>query len=184
MVTATKYALGWRVVHWIVAVCVISLIPVGLWMASRGAAGIWDALTNTLYVWHKAIGFSVLLLMVLRLVFKISKGVPSYPESVPRGLVVAANALHHLMYVLLFLVPLLGWAGVTAYPALITVGGYHLPPLPFIPQSEALAKQIFTIHGVLALALGVLIIGHIGAALKHLVINRDGVFQRMWFGRN
>jgi len=50
-----------------------------------------------------------------------------------------------------------------------------------VPQDEVLAEQIFAVHGALALALGVLLIGHIGAALRHLVIKQDGVFQRMWF---
>jgi cytochrome b561 len=77
-------------------------------------------------------------------------------------------------------VPLLGWAGVTAYPALITIGGYNLPAMPFVPVSEDLAKQLFNIHGWLALALGAVIIAHIAGSLKHLFIDRDGVFQRMW----
>jgi len=91
--------------------------------------------------------------------------------------------MHGLLYVLLFAVPLLGWAGVTAYPALITVAGYHLPAMPGITPNEALAKQLFALHGTLAFVLGALVIGHIAAALKHLMFNRDGVFERMWPSR-
>ena len=178
-----KYAFSWRLLHWLVAVLVAGLIPIGLWMASRGAANIWDDLTNTLYGAHKAIGFTVLWLMVLRVLIRWRKGQPPYPASMPRILIVAASILHLLLYVLLFATPLLGWAAVTAYPALITLGDYHLPAMPFVPQSEALAKQLFNIHGTLALVLGVLILGHIAAGLKHLLINRDGIFQRMWFGK-
>jgi cytochrome b561 len=90
--------------------------------------------------------------------------------------------MHGLLYVLLVAVPLLGWAGVTAYPALITVAGQHLPAMPLIAQNEALAKQLFAAHGTLALVLGALIIAHICAALKHLFINRDEIFARMWPG--
>jgi len=81
----------------------------------------------------------------------------------------------------LIVVPLLGWAGVTAYPALITLGSYHLPAMPGIPKDQALAKQLFEIHGNLALVLAGLAVAHAAAGLHHLLLKKDGVFQRMWF---
>ncbi|MEX2366382.1 MAG: cytochrome b/b6 domain-containing protein, partial [Pseudohongiellaceae bacterium] len=66
-----KYPVGWRVLHWLMALMVFALIPIGIIMAERAEAEIWGALTNTLYNWHKAIGFSVLLLMILRIVIKV-----------------------------------------------------------------------------------------------------------------
>ena len=53
------------------------------------------------------------------------------------------------MYLLLVIIPLFGWAGVTAYPALITVGGFHLPGMPGIPKDQVLAKQLFEINPAL-----------------------------------
>jgi cytochrome b561 len=55
--------------------------------------------------------------------------------------------------------------------------------MPFVPVDEALALRLFQIHGALALLLAVLVLGHIGAALQHLLLARDGLFQRIWFGR-
>ncbi|WP_394171573.1 cytochrome b [Saccharospirillum alexandrii] len=173
-----KYPVAWRLLHWLMALMVFALIPIGVVMAERAEAEIWGALTNTLYNWHKAIGFSVLLLMVLRIVMKVWLKGPPYPDELPRKLQLAAKSLHHLLYVLLVLTPLFGWAGVTAFPALITVGGYHLPAMPFVPVNEALAGRLFAIHGALAITLGVLIVGHIGAAMKHMV-QKDGIFRRM-----
>ncbi len=183
MQAVSKYALGSRILHWLIAALVLVLIPVGLWMASRAEINLFDDLTNTLFAWHKAIGFTVLLLMVVRIVVKTRNATPAYPASLPRWQVIAAKSLHHLLYVLLVVTPLLGWAGVTAFPALITLGGYDLPAMPFVPQDEALATQLFGIHGVFAITLGVLAAGHIAAAVMHLVVKRDGVFQRMWLGR-
>ncbi|MDO9478885.1 MAG: cytochrome b/b6 domain-containing protein, partial [Pseudohongiella sp.] len=71
-----------------------------------------------------------------------------------------------------------GWAGVTAFPALITLGGYDLPAMPFIPQDSDLAAQLFGIHGTLAITLAVLLIGHIAAAFRHM-LKKDGIFKRM-----
>lgn len=175
-----QYALCWRVLHWLVALLVLTLIPVGLWMSDRSKANLWNGLTDSLYSWHKAIGFVVLGLMLLRIFVKFIFTAPPYPTSLSPRLVLFAKWLHHFMYMLLVLAPLLGWAGVTAYPALITVGGYHLPALPFIPQDEALAKQLFNIHGTVTLTLAACVVLHVAAALKHLLIDRDGIFQRMW----
>lgn len=173
-----KYPAGWRVLHWVMALMVLALIPVGLWMASRAEADLWGALTNTLYSVHKAIGFSVLLLIILRIAVKIRVKSPPYPDEMPRTLQKAARSVHLLMYILLVITPLFGWAGVTAFPALTVVGDFSLPAMPFVPQDEELASRLFYIHGWLAITLGVLIAGHIAAALRHL-LRKDGIFQRM-----
>ena len=173
-----KYPAGWRVLHWIMALMVLTLLPTGLWMAARAEADIWGDLTDTLYSWHKAIGFSVLLLMILRIVLKVRLKSPPYPEHMPRKLQIAAKSLHHLLYLLLILTPLFGWAGVTAYPALVTLGGYDLPAMPLVPVDRELADRLFDIHGVLAISLGVLIIGHIAAAFRHMFL-KDGIIRRM-----
>ena len=167
-----KYPAGWRVLHWVMALMVLTLIPVGLWMASRAEADIWGALTNTLYSGHKAIGFTVLLLMILRIVVKIRVKSPPYPESMPRTLQIAAKSMHHLIYVMLVVTPLFGWAGVTAYPALGIVGDVRLPAMPFVPEDKELAG------GGRAVAGGVVVAGDIAAAFRHM-LRGDGIFRRM-----
>ena len=174
------YSMTARALHWLTAILIVALIALGVWMTERAAANLWDALTNTLYGWHKLIGFIVLWLAALRIIVKIRSTKPSYPASVSPTVIKLAAAGHGALYLLLLIVPLLGWAGVTAFPALITIGGYHLPAMPGIPKDQALAKQIFEIHGNLAMVLAILALGHIAAALHHLVIKKDGVFQRMW----
>lgn len=176
-----QYPSNWRVLHWLIALCVMGLIPIGLLIEARTEANLWDDLTNLLYSIHKATGFTVLLLMLVRIGFKIAYRTPAYPDVMSRAQVIAAKSLHLLFYVLLVVVPLFGWAGVTAFPALIIVPGFELPGFPGVPQDEALAEKLFQIHGTLALLLAFLILGHIGAALRHLLIRKDGVFQRMWF---
>ena len=180
----TSYSFWQRTLHWSVALCTVLAIPLGLWMTARAHSNLWDALTNALYGSHKLLGVTVLLLMLPRLILKLSLATPPYPPSSSRVFVRAASALHWAVYALLIMVPLLGWAGVTAYPALITLAGYHLPALPFIAKDQALAKQLFALHGTLAWLLAALIALHVGAAFKHRWFNRDGIFERMWPGRN
>lgn len=178
-----RYPFGWRVLHWLMAALVLTTIPIGLTMAARAEENIFDVVTNTFYAMHKAIGFTILILIFVRIVVRARSGAPPYPAVMSRALVLAAKSLHYLLYVFLVVTPLLGWAGVTAYPALGIAGGLSLPPFPFVPQDQALAERIFEIHGMFAIALGILVLGHIGAALRHLVIERDGIFQRMWFAK-
>jgi cytochrome b561 len=53
--------------------------------------------------------------------------------------------------------------------------------LPGIPKDQALAKQLFEVHGYLVLALIALAFVHIAAGLQHLLFKKDGVFERIWF---
>ncbi|MDP3621509.1 MAG: cytochrome b/b6 domain-containing protein [Polynucleobacter sp.] len=175
------YSLTARLFHWLTAALILCLAILGFWMTDRANANLWDALTDTLYAWHKFIGFTVLLMTALRLIVKLSSNKPPYSSSVSAHTIKLASFMHGILYLLLFLVPLLGWAGVTAYPALITIGGYHLPAMPGITKDETLAKQLFEIHGYLAITLIVLAVGHLMAALHHLLLKKDGVFQRMGF---
>jgi len=177
---AAGYPPLWRALHWATAAAVAILIPIGVWMAARGAADLWDGLTNGLYAWHKAVGLCVLLATGLRLGLRLRLGVPAYPAALSPLRRRLAIGLNHGFYLLLLAVPLLGWAGVTAYPALTTIGGLELPAMPLVPQDSDLAARLFAIHGALALALGVLAIGHVAVALRHRLVERDGVFQRMW----
>jgi cytochrome b561 len=56
--------------------------------------------------------------------------------------------------------------------------------MPGIPEDQTLAKQLFEIHGYLVFVLIAIMLGHIAAGLIHLWHKKDGVFSRIWFGRN
>jgi cytochrome b561 len=151
-------------------------------MTNRSATNLWDELTNTLYAWHKLIGFVIVLTTVVRIFLKFRSKKPSYPVNLSSGQIQLARLVQITLYSLLVLVPLFGWAGVTAFPALITVGGFHLPRMPGIPEDQTLAKQLFEIHGSLVLVLIAITLGHIAAGLTHLWFKKDLVFSRIWFG--
>jgi cytochrome b561 len=84
------------------------------------------------------------------------------------------------LYVLLFLVPVLGWTGVSAYGARGTPFGFQLPEI--IAQNQGLGETILRYHGWAAILLGLIALTHVGAALMHRFIIKDGVFARMWPG--
>ena len=179
METPRSYSPLQRTLHWITAAVVIVMIPLGLYMVQRGAWSNFDALTNTLYSWHKLIGFCLLWLIVARIVVRLVRGAPPQVPLHPLQHF-AAEATHLGLYALLIVVPILGWTGVSAYGARGTALGFTLPQI--IVENQDLGNAILAYHGWAAILLGLLALMHIGAALMHRFIFKDGVFARMWPG--
>ncbi len=90
---------------------------------------------------------------------------------------VVSHITHWAIYALLIVVPLLGWLAVSHYGPFEPFG-IKLPTLA--AQNDARATQVFFLHMVAAYALIVLLAMHVGAALQHYVIRKDGVLRRMW----
>ena len=166
-----------KLIHWCTALFVLTLIPVGFLMVARGKATNFDATTNDLYTAHKTFGFVVLLLLVVRVVVRVSHGSPAHEPSLNRVQIIASKAVHELLYLMLLVVPLLGWLGVSAYGARRTLGGFSLPEI--LAKNEPLAKTLLAYHGYAAVVLITLLGAHIGAALLHRFILKDGVMKRM-----
>lgn len=133
---------------------------------------------------HRPLGVAVLLLAAVRLVNRLLNPPPALPDALPPWQRVAAKASHVLLYALMFLMPLLGWGMLSAasYPIVI-YGSLRLPAiLPQNPTLYAWLRQLHTDFGYLLFAVFLV---HLGAALMHGLIQRDGVFQSMasWGGR-
>lgn len=170
-----------RTLHWVTALAVFVMIPVGLTMSYRGnVLDIWDGLTNGLYSAHKLLGFLLLWLTAGRLAYRLLHGVPPDEPTLAWWQKGLSHLVHWLLYGLLLVVPLLGWIGVSLFPALTIFELFDLPALA--RPDEAAAQRVLGIHGKLALALGALAILHIVAALYHRFVRRDGVLRRMWPG--
>jgi cytochrome b561 len=167
-----------RILHWTVALIVAAMIPLGLYMVRQYVVTNFDAATVRLYDAHKLLGFIVLWLVVGRLLLRFLRRVPPLPATVNRAQRMAAAATHAGLYVLLIAVPVAGWMGASAYQLLSIPGGLSLPPIA--RHNEDFAGSILWWHGWGAIALGALAAVHIGAALFHGLVLRDGVLQRMW----
>lgn len=161
-------------IHWIMAVCILVTIPVGIAMV-RLESG---PLQNQLFDLHRSLGIVILVLAVIRVIVRWSLGAPApYPGLTPFQRV-ASNVAHKLLYVLIFVMPLLGWAGTSAFGAPIHVFGlFELPPL--LAKDEALSKVLLGLHTYTAFFMVAVLGAHIGGALMHALILRDGVIWRM-----
>lgn len=171
----TGYSTVSRLFHWVTAVLVILMIGLGLAMSQDPPAP-WG---NRLYVLHKAIGPMVFVLVLARLGWRAFHRPPPLPLSVPMWQVRAAGAVHALLYAALLVMPISGYVHVDAgdYP-LEFLRALGLPQI--IPKNEPLAHAAESIHAVCAWVLIGLIGLHVGAALHHGFVLRDGVVRRMW----
>lgn len=177
MAQSPSYTMPTVALHWLLAVALIGSFGVGLYMADLPVS----PQRLKLYNWHKWAGTTILALSLLRLLWRLGHPPPAEPP-MPAWQAFAARVTHWAMYGLFFAVPLAGWAYSSA--AGFPIVWFGLVPLPdFVPVDRALAEAIKPWHGGLAKALAVLVVLHVGAALKHQLVDRDGLIGRMWPAR-
>lgn len=163
--------------HWWTVALVAMMVPLGLYMVWRGSATQFDALTGRLYDVHKIGGFTLLWVVVARLVYRLRNGAPPDEPTLEWWQKAAAHLTHWGLYGMLLLIPLLGWLGVSLYGARSIFGIVSLPPLA--AQNAPASELVFRLHFWAALLLVAMIGAHVGAAIFHHFIRGDGVLRRM-----
>jgi cytochrome b561 len=169
--------------HWLIAILMLTNIGLAWYFGTlKGPAEVAPLAL------HKSIGITVLLLTLLRIGWRLTHPAPELPAEMKAWEKWAARATHFVFYLLLLAMPLSGWAMVSASP-LIRVHPtvlYGLIPWPAVPypglDSDQLhgARKLFNkTHSTLALVAYATIVLHVGAALKHQIIDRDDVLSRM-----
>ncbi len=177
MSTATRYTPIAIVLHWLLALAIVGAFGVGLYMTELP----FSPARLKLYNWHKWAGVTILALSALRLLWRLTHRPPA-DAPMPAWQAKAAHATHHLLYVLFFAVPLAGWAYSSAagYP----IVWFGVLPLPdFVPKDPGLADTFKLLHKLSAYGLALLVLAHVGGAIKHHFIDRDGLLARMGIGR-
>ena len=174
----SRYTLTAILLHWVLAVAILTAFGVGLYLDDLPFSPAKLKLIN----WHKWAGVTILLLSVLRLLWRLTHRPPALPAKIESAMPgwqrAAHHGTHHLMYLLFFAVPLLGWAYSSAkgFP-IVWFGVLPLPDL--VAPNPELAEVIKPLHGLAAWGLIGLVALHVGAALKHQFIDRDGLLNRM-----
>ena len=175
---AARYSHTAIVLHWVLGLTILGLFGMGLYMTSLP----FSPARLKLYNWHKWAGITLLALSVLRVLWRATHRPPALPASIAHAMPAwqhwAHHGTHYVMYALFFLVPLIGWAYSSAAGFPIVVFG--VLPLPdFVPVDKALAELIKPFHELSAFALVGLAGLHIAAALKHQLVDKDGLIGRM-----
>ncbi|NRF66366.1 cytochrome b [Aquincola sp. S2] len=170
---ARRYSTPAIALHWLLALMILGSLGVGWYMT-----GLTMSPTRLkLYNWHKWAGVTILTLSAGRLLWRLTHTPPA-DAPMPAWQANAAHAAHGLLYVLFFAVPLVGWAYSSA--AGFPIVWFGVLPLPdFVSPDKALAEAIKPWHGRLAYTLAIVVVLHVGAALKHHFVDRDGLLLRM-----
>lgn len=159
--------------HWLAALLIVCNLALGITMVGLP----FGPQKFRVYGWHKWVGITVFLLAALRLAWRWRHAAPP-PVPMPDWQRKAAHATHLTLYVLMLLIPLSGWVYSSATGVSVVYLG--LVPLPdLVPKDKTLAAVLKAVHVTLNFTLLGLVIVHTGAALKHHVIDRDGVLARM-----
>lgn len=162
-----------RLLHWLMAVCLIAMLFIGVGMVSSIMPKYLPLITV-----HKTLGITLLVLVLIRLAVRVRFGSPPLPADVAAPMKLAAYLSQYALYGLMIVMPLLGWAMLSAaeYPVVL-YGKKFLPTI--LPQSDSVHTLLWNAHYYLAFAFFALVLLHVAAALFHALVRRDGVFDTM-----
>lgn len=170
-----QYALSQKAFHWITAILILGLFALGVWMRTLGY---YDAWYQTAPHWHKQLGILLLLLMSLRLIWRLMNPPPEPLTHHKPWEVKIAHITHGVLYVGVFLIIFSGYLIATADNRGIDMLGWFTMPVLFTPfeGQEDIAGNIhewgaYLLMGVVAL--------HVLGALKHHFIDKDSTLKRM-----
>jgi cytochrome b561 len=160
--------------HWLIAIAIAGAFAVGLYMSDLPLS----PQKLKIYSWHKWAGVTIFSCVLLRLAWRLSHRPPELPAAMPVWQHMAAEAMHVLLYLLMFAVPLSGWLMSSAL-GFQTVW-FGLLPLPdLLAKNVELGEFLEEVHSFLNFSMAALVVAHLGAALKHHFIDRDDVLARM-----
>lgn len=170
-----RYSLVVIILHWTMAILILGLLGLGWYMVGIATG---TPARGYFFNLHKSIGLVAILITALFTGWRVYKKPPAYPGMMARWEARCATLAHWLVYGFLIVVPLTGYLEANFNRWGITFFGMWQFP-PWGPDNEALRDLLNTAHVYSANCFAVLIAIHIGAALKHLVINRDRIMQRI-----
>jgi len=172
---------GWRyapaavVLHWLLALMIVFNLGIGWYMHSiedEPGADAW-------YDLHKSTGMLVFALVLVRAAWRLTHRPAELPASVPRWEALASSIIQWLLYAGMLLLPLTGFLGASHTRTGVTFFGQALPRWRE-PERDT-AGFFFGLHETIVWVMVALVAVHALAGLKHALIDRDRVFQRMWF---
>lgn len=173
----TRYTRTAVVLHWLVALLIFVGFPLGVYMHELPLSP--DKLR--LYSYHKWIGITVLMLASVRVMWRLTHTPPPLTLDLPAWQHRASQIVHGLLYVLLLAIPLSGWL-MSSAKGFQTVWFGVLPLPDLVDKNRELGELLENVHKMLNFTLLLLVVAHVGAALKHHFIEREPFLQRMGWG--
>ncbi|MES2097987.1 MAG: cytochrome b [Pseudomonadota bacterium] len=159
--------------HWLIALLVVVNLVTGLFHDT-----LFDGVAGLIPV-HKSIGIGILALTVVRIGWRLAHRPPALSPDVAGWERVAARVIHAAFYALLLIVPLSGWAMVSAGDERRPLFWFGLFRLPWLPVSDAVGEAADQGHLIAGYLMAALVVAHVAAALRHHFLLKDSVLARM-----
>jgi cytochrome b561 len=172
--TPDQFGLLARAFHWLIFLLLIGSFTIAYSMVALPLS----PRKLQLYSWHKWFGVTVFMLVLLRLGWRLINPVPDPPASTPTWQRHAAGISHLMLYMVLIVMPPIGWVMSTSLNLPLVYLGLIEIPSPF-GVDQARGELLKAVHYWLSILLLVLVAIHVLAALYHHVILRDDVLRRM-----
>ena len=168
-----RYSPAMQALHWVTALLMFAVLPLAWVMVEAPRT---DPSRELLYTLHKSVGITILALAAIRLVWRVSRPIPTEPSTMPAWMAWSGRASHWLLYLLLFAMPISG-------DLLSSAGGnpvsyFGLFTLPSLPKNADLQSAARSVHLTLQWAVYALVLLHVGATAYHVVVRRDGLLDR------
>ncbi len=158
--------------HWLIALLIFGLYALGL------SVDLFDKPTRPLVVnVHEVFGLTLLALVILRIVWRMTHAKPPYPSSMGPLFRKAAAAGHGLLYLLMAIVPMIGVRAFLFRGRPLDLGVARIPA-PFAADRD-IVHQTVEFHGLMAHVLIAVAVGHVLVALYHQLVLRDDILTRM-----
>lgn len=166
-----------RTFHWLTAALVVVLFAQAWTFVWVGPAPFSATLINA----HRSFGIVMFFLVSLRLVWRATHPLPPLPVPSPRWERILAGSVQACLYAALLAMPVLGLSASLTAGDEVRIFGMALPDV--LPMDEDLSDRLFALHGLVSWALLALVALHVGGALRHRFVKRDGLLNRMRIGR-
>ena len=181
--TITRHGLVARALHWLTALCMLPTLAIAVYMDTLEEKTPGDPQRYfAVLPWHKTLGVLVLCFVVVRLPWYLANRRPQPPVPAPPLQQAVAGAVHWSLYGLMIALPLLGWYGTDAGQATFKL--FTIWPMPRLltGRNEALSAFLYEIHVILGWTAVIFVALHVGAAVWHQWVIKDGLLRRMWSG--
>lgn len=167
-----KFAIQSRILHWLMAAMVLAMLFIGISMVASLAN------YHRLVSIHRPLGISVLILAIIRLINRKLTTLPPFLPTMSARERRMVTATEKLLYMLMIVMPLIGWGMLSAghYP-IVMFGAVHLPPI--LPASPTLYAVLRKSHTVFAYLFFFTFLWHLATVLFHILVIRDGLLNRM-----
>ncbi len=162
--------------HWLMALLLVTQFAVGIYMSDLPLS----PTKLQIYSWHKWAGVTAFLLVISRLAWRFTHRPPELPSTTSNFMRSVAQIGHAMLYVLMVTIPLSGWL-MSSAKGFQTVYFGILPIPDLLSKDKSLGDSLQNVHQNLNFLFLAVVIGHIGAALKHHFFDKDNVLSRMLF---